>query len=394
MNSPYATAIVPTLNRASTLPVALRSMQQQTVKDLEIIVVLDGATAACRDVALAAARQDKRIRVLDLPKAPGSGKKNVNQAVMEARAPRIFYNDDDDIWLPHHVETLGPLLDDAHMADSRVATANREYELHLAPCPGANRRMRELLVDYRHKNLFDTHIAHTADAYRAFSTWLPSAEESPRPVWEFFRDFAHAGDCRWVSTGQVTAISLHGANRRDMSEDERAAEIGNWWAMCAQPLRYDGLRAKASSLFHLFRLLHEASGLPDDFDVFAAEFEVFEDVVRSPVARGLFALMRQQFVEQATALQIAKELSVATFVGYHTPGVVDYFVQALGADGSLALFRTLSMIEGAHQPGAWFALALLSRRAGDMASAVTAIEAAIAKGPDPTGQLAGVRAGW
>jgi hypothetical protein len=70
---PYASVILPTLDRDSTLPFALASVQAQTQRSIEILVVLDGATAACRDVVVAAAKLDSRIRVFDLPKAPKSG---------------------------------------------------------------------------------------------------------------------------------------------------------------------------------------------------------------------------------------------------------------------------------------------------------------------------------
>src|SRR6476661_8866865 len=122
MTRPYASVILPTLDRAATLPFALASVQAQTEAYLEILLVLDGATAACRDVARAAARADVRIRVLDLPKGHGDGSESVDRAVRQAAAPRIFYIDDDDLWLPEHVARLGPLLDAHDVVDSRVCS--------------------------------------------------------------------------------------------------------------------------------------------------------------------------------------------------------------------------------------------------------------------------------
>jgi glycosyltransferase involved in cell wall biosynthesis len=101
---PYASVILPTFNRDATLPLALASVQAQSEASLEIILVLDGATAACREIACSSARSDPRIVVRDLPKAPRGTGCNIHLAVSEATADRIFYIDDDDLWLPIHVQ--------------------------------------------------------------------------------------------------------------------------------------------------------------------------------------------------------------------------------------------------------------------------------------------------
>src|SRR3954470_21801421 len=97
--TPYASVILPTFNRSNTLPYAVASVQAQTESALDIVIVLDGATDGCREVAVAAALADDRIRVLDLPKAPGYGEENEDLAIRSALGERIFYIDDDDVWL-------------------------------------------------------------------------------------------------------------------------------------------------------------------------------------------------------------------------------------------------------------------------------------------------------
>jgi glycosyltransferase involved in cell wall biosynthesis len=170
---PCASVILPTLKRSCTLPYSLASVQAQTETSLEIFVVLDGATQACREVAATAAGNDQRIRVLDLPKAPGTGKANVDLAVSRATADLIFYIDDDDLWLPDHVASLAPLLRQADIVDSRVCSLDRHGRLHLGPCRGANQRMRELLFSEPSlKLIYDTHIAHRRDAYGRLSSWI------------------------------------------------------------------------------------------------------------------------------------------------------------------------------------------------------------------------------
>ena len=50
MSSPLASVILPTLDRAATLPFALKSVQEQTEGNLEILIVLDGSPEACRAI--------------------------------------------------------------------------------------------------------------------------------------------------------------------------------------------------------------------------------------------------------------------------------------------------------------------------------------------------------
>jgi glycosyltransferase involved in cell wall biosynthesis len=172
----------------------LASVRRQSEAALEIIMVLDGATEECREIAKGAARSDSRIVVLDLPKSPMGREVNADIAVRSATAPRIFYIDDDDLWRPDHVATLGPLLDNADVADSRVCSLDRGGALHLAPCRGCHPRVRELLAAGRLKALYDTHLAHRKDAYPKFSAWVRQ-DATGDLVWHFLKGFAENPAC-------------------------------------------------------------------------------------------------------------------------------------------------------------------------------------------------------
>lgn len=89
--------IIPTCNRAATLPRAIASVQAQTNPDWELLVVDD----ASRDEtpALLAALSDPRIRVLTLPRQGGACAAR-NLGIAEARGEYIALLDSDDAWLP------------------------------------------------------------------------------------------------------------------------------------------------------------------------------------------------------------------------------------------------------------------------------------------------------
>ena len=65
---PYFSVIVPVYNRRDEVEDLLKSLTLQTDKDFEIILVEDGSTEPCEDIALVAYRTlRERLRDLSLP---------------------------------------------------------------------------------------------------------------------------------------------------------------------------------------------------------------------------------------------------------------------------------------------------------------------------------------
>src|SRR6266498_4170613 len=100
-----ATVILPTHEHSALLPLALRSVQSQTVQELEIFIVGDGVRDSGRKSITRLAKADDRIRFFDYPKAPRQGEANRQVALREARGSIVCYQSDDDLWLPEHVAT-------------------------------------------------------------------------------------------------------------------------------------------------------------------------------------------------------------------------------------------------------------------------------------------------
>lgn len=94
--------VVPAFNQAAYLREALVSALQQTMADLEIIVVDDGSTDATRQVC--AALRDVRLRYIyqDNDRTMGCGARN--HAMLEARGEWIALLDQDDRWAPDKLE--------------------------------------------------------------------------------------------------------------------------------------------------------------------------------------------------------------------------------------------------------------------------------------------------
>ncbi|GGO41952.1 glycosyltransferase [Deinococcus humi] len=99
---PFVSVVTPTRGRADLLlSRALSSALAQTLRNIEIIVVVDGPDPATE--AALSTIQDSRLRVITLPH-PVGGAEARNVGVRAARAEWIALLDDDDEWLPHKLE--------------------------------------------------------------------------------------------------------------------------------------------------------------------------------------------------------------------------------------------------------------------------------------------------
>jgi succinoglycan biosynthesis protein ExoO len=95
--SAYASVVVPTHDRASTLAYAIASIQAQSIAEIEILIVGDGPTQEVSEIAESIESQDKRVRFLRFDKTSSDGGPNCDRGVEVARSERILYCDDDEL---------------------------------------------------------------------------------------------------------------------------------------------------------------------------------------------------------------------------------------------------------------------------------------------------------
>ena len=99
--NPLVSVIIPTFERPALVLQAVNSAVKQTIKDLEIIVVIDGGDSATR--AALESLSLPQLRVLPLKEQVG-GSRARNEGVVIARGDWIAFLDDDDLWLPQKLE--------------------------------------------------------------------------------------------------------------------------------------------------------------------------------------------------------------------------------------------------------------------------------------------------
>lgn len=99
--APAVSVVIPTCNRPEEMARAVRSALAQTVGDLEVIVVVDGADEAT--VARLQDFADSRLRSIPVKTKVG-GAEARNTGARAAQGQWIALLDDDDEWLPNKLE--------------------------------------------------------------------------------------------------------------------------------------------------------------------------------------------------------------------------------------------------------------------------------------------------
>lgn len=95
--------VIPVRDRPQLLAEAIESIQAQTLRVDEIIVVDDASTDQTPDVALEMAKRDARIRLLRQPERGGASKAR-NLGVAQTDAEYIAFLDSDDLWSPNKLQ--------------------------------------------------------------------------------------------------------------------------------------------------------------------------------------------------------------------------------------------------------------------------------------------------
>jgi glycosyltransferase involved in cell wall biosynthesis len=103
---PRVTVITPFLNAETYLGEAIRSVQQQTIPDWEMILIDDGSTDNSRAIAEKTAKLDDRITIIDntsgLNRGPAAAR---NLGMKTGKGHFIAFLDADDLYKPQMLET-------------------------------------------------------------------------------------------------------------------------------------------------------------------------------------------------------------------------------------------------------------------------------------------------
>ena len=101
--APLISVVIPTYNRAHKIEQAIRSVQNQTFQDWELIISDDGSKDNTREVVKKFMQSDARIHYIHQEVNRGAQAAR-NRGIKEAKGEWIAFLDSDDTWLPESLE--------------------------------------------------------------------------------------------------------------------------------------------------------------------------------------------------------------------------------------------------------------------------------------------------
>jgi GalNAc5-diNAcBac-PP-undecaprenol beta-1,3-glucosyltransferase len=234
--NPPVDVIIPTHNHGPTISFAVQSVLAQTFQNFRIVIVGDGVSSEHETLISRLCLRDSRIRFVSNPKGAGLGESHRAKALAESQASFVCYLGDDDLWLPHHLETLLSLLDSndfVHTLHTDVATdgaisatAGKLDDLE------TQRRMR--LMWCRWNYFGPTCVGHRMDAYRRLPFgWRPRPDGMTSDLY-MWRQWLDLPGCRFYSHPYSTTLHFPSPLREGMSLEERCRELDYWGGRVAE----------------------------------------------------------------------------------------------------------------------------------------------------------------
>jgi glycosyltransferase involved in cell wall biosynthesis len=226
---PMVSIILPTFNRPLYMAQALSSAVRQRYDNLEIIVVNDGG---CDVSSIVKSFNDPRIIFINRRENRGKAF-SLNEALAAAKGKYIAYLDDDDIYYPHHIETLVNTLE--NRSDCGVAYTDL-YKSYCRIAPDGRRIVLSKVVEVsrdfdRFVMLYFNHVLHVSCLHRRDLLGKTGPYNESLNIlidWDmtrrlaFFTDFCHVPDITgeyYHPEGESDRISVR--RRKDKTEYAR-----------------------------------------------------------------------------------------------------------------------------------------------------------------------------
>lgn len=225
--------IIPTFDHGVLLRPAIRSALGQTVSDLEIHVMGDGAppeTDALMDSITAA---EPRVRYHRHLKSPRTGEAYRDHLLRRIDAELVCYLCDDDLWMPDHVEVLSAALADHDLAATETIQLGRG-EPELCRVDLADPEDRAMLLGAINRVGLSV-AGHRLDSYlRLPHGWrsTPPGQWTDHWMW---RQWLEQPWVRAVSIPRWTAVHIPQVFRTGWSNEDREVENLTWLDRISAP---------------------------------------------------------------------------------------------------------------------------------------------------------------
>ena len=212
---PRVSVVIATYNRSNVLSLAIASVLSQTIPDWEIVVVGD----ACTDdtAAVVAAFRDPRIQFVNLDRNCGEQSGPNNEGLRLARGRFAAFLNQDDLWLPDHLEAaLAPLeAGEADLVFTLTETIDPEGRSLTGAAPAGE--YRPFVICPASSWVF------RRDLSREVGPWKNFREIYDLPSVEWLRRAFREGK-RLRSVPRMTVVRYPSVSRRNSYSERQSAE--------------------------------------------------------------------------------------------------------------------------------------------------------------------------
>ncbi len=189
-----AAVIIPCYNAEDFIRATVQSVLNQSLSDLEVVVVNDGSTDQSLQVAVAI--EDPRLQVIDQPNAGVAASRN--NGYLKTSAPYVTFLDADDLLTPDSLEKRVQFLEQ-HPDLGAVTNAHEAFDsatdkpLHTIPADTRNLRNRTLCFDGP-TGMLPSSVMMTRDAFETAGQWDPQlSTAADQDLWIRLADVTKVG---------------------------------------------------------------------------------------------------------------------------------------------------------------------------------------------------------
>jgi glycosyltransferase involved in cell wall biosynthesis len=238
-----ASVLIPTHEHPSTLPFAVASVQAQGVEDIEILIVGDGVSDETRAIVADLRDKDSRILFFDFPKGPRHGEIHRDAVLRQAQGDIVYYQCDDDLWLPDHLLAMERALEQADFVgamhvdvdvDDQVVGYYFDLERSGFTTPWLG-WVPNRFGAWSSDGFGLQCAAHRLDAYlRLPEGWATTAEGFP-PSQTMWHKFFRQSWCRIRFLQRPVSLHFSGPDRINWTAARHAAELQRWLQLISEP---------------------------------------------------------------------------------------------------------------------------------------------------------------
>ncbi|HJX31478.1 MAG TPA: glycosyltransferase family A protein [Thermodesulfobacteriota bacterium] len=238
-----ATVIVPTFGQAFFAQWAVKSVQNQRIKDIEICIICDGSPESMVTFFKKMAQEDPRIKVFTFPKSPRTGEPYRDLVIKQTTGKIICYCSHDDLWLPNHLQEIEEALKKCRFAHSLHAVVNLPEKVRAEQRLFDGSYFKNIKDHNTYKNMFRginffglTFGAHTRDSYfKLEEGWVTTPRENATTDLYMWCKFlaAFPDECKTIM--KITALSFPYKPRKEWPEQQRDDELKYYFERIQDP---------------------------------------------------------------------------------------------------------------------------------------------------------------